>query len=123
MLLKSLLAISTLLLITPMHDPLPDLQIGDPLPAPEIKMKDISSKDVTLSELKGGNGLLVIFSCNTCPFVIGGEESEGWEGRYPALGEYCKKNDIGMVLVNSNEAKRNNGDGFADMQHHYNSLG
>ena len=42
---------------------------------------------------------------------------DGWENRYNDLYEFCKKQEIGMVLVNSNEA-RNMGDSYADMQKH-----
>ena len=123
MLIKSTVAIAAILMMTPMHDTLPDLKIGDPLPAGDVKMKDVSNKDVTLAGLKGEKGLLVIFSCNTCPFVVGSDGSEGWEGRYPALGTWCQENGVGMVLVNSNEAKREKGDSFADMQLRYREKG
>jgi len=36
----------------------------------DIKMKDISGQLVSLKEAKGNNGLLVMFTCNTCPYVI-----------------------------------------------------
>lgn len=123
MLLKSSALLATAIMISPLHDTLPDLNIGDPLPVADVKMKDVTSKEVTLASLKQENGLLVIFSCNTCPFVVGGEGSEGWEGRYPAIGTWCKSNGVGMVLVNSNEAKRDKGDGFEDMQLHYRAKG
>ena len=61
------------------------------------------------SEMKM-NGLLVIFSCNTCPFVL------QWENRYNPIFELCEKNDVGMVLVNSNEAKRDGDDSMAKMK-------
>lgn len=105
------------------HDPLPDMKIGDPLPKADLRMKDVSGKELSLQEIAGKNGLLVIFSCNTCPFVVGSDGSEGWEGRYPALATYCESNNIGFVLVNSNEAKREAGDGMADMQAHYKEKG
>lgn len=98
------------------------LEIGSDIPGSEIEMLNIDDSKLTLEDIASENGLLVIFSCNTCPFVVGnGTKSEGWENRYPALGELCTKNDIGMVLINSNEAKRNAGDSFKDMQEHYTS--
>lgn len=119
MLLKASLlgAASVLLLAT--HDPLPDLAIGTALPAAGVSMKDVMGGDRSLKDLAGKNGLLVIFSCNTCPFVVGSEGSTGWEGRYPAIGELCGTNGIGFALVNSNAAKRENGDSWEDMQRHY----
>jgi len=88
------------------------LAIGAKSPMQDVKMKDISGEQWSLNDLKKENGLLVIYSCNTCPFVI------AWEDRYPALGEFCKANNIGMVLVNSNVAKRGDDDSFDNMKRH-----
>ncbi len=48
-------------------DPLP---IGASLPKPEVKMEDISGSQVSLSDAKKENGLLVMFTHNYCPVVI-----------------------------------------------------
>lgn len=96
------------------------LKIGDTMPAADIEMLNIDEQDLTLLEMAEDNGLLVIFSCNTCPFVIGnGTKSEGWENRYPEIGNKCKALNVGMVLINPNEAKRDDGDSFEDMQKRY----
>ena len=96
------------------------LHIGASMPDGDLKMLNIDDKEYSLNEIAGKNGILVIFSCNTCPFVVGnGTESEGWEGRYPELGDLCKKMDIGMALINSNQAKRSGDDSFEEMQKHY----
>lgn len=120
MLLKTSLALAAVaaLAFTIPHE-LPDLQIGADMPKPDLKMKDVAGKDIDLNEVKRTNGTLVIFSCNTCPFVVGGDGSAGWEGRYPELGTACSEAQVGMVLVNSNEAKRAAGDSFDDMRTHY----
>jgi thioredoxin-related protein len=95
------------------------LDIGDEAPMAGHEMKDISGESLSMLEMKKDAGVLVIFSCNTCPFVVGnGEKSEGWEGRYNELAEIAAKNGVGMVLVNSNEAKRDAGDSFEDMVAH-----
>ena len=94
------------------------LKIGDSAPLADRKMEDVSGKSFALNELKESNGLLVVFSCNTCPFVVGSGSKEGWEGRYNGVYDLCKKNDIGMVLVNSNEAKRPNEDSKDEMVKH-----
>ena len=57
--------------------------IGEKAPMITAPLMGIDGKANTLLDLKGDNGLLVIFSCNTCPFVVGnGHKTEGWEGRY-----------------------------------------
>ncbi len=119
MLLKtSLLALATAIVL-PTHDPLTDLVIGAPMPAADKVMKDVIGGERSLTAINGENGLLVVFSCNTCPFVVGSEGSAGWEGRYPELGNFCRKNKVGFALVNSNSSKREDGDSFRDMQAHY----
>lgn len=91
------------------------LEIGSNAPLSDRKMKNATGDEVTLKKAMGNNGLLVIFSCNTCPFVIGKEGSEGWQGRYNEIFELAKSNQIGGILINSNEAKRDKGDSFEDM--------
>lgn len=92
------------------------ITIGSKAPLSNTKMKDVSEKSFSLEELKKEKGLLVIFSCNTCPFVVGNSNMEGWEGRYNQLFTIAEKNNIGMVLINSNEAKRNDADSFSRMK-------
>ncbi len=92
------------------------LAIGSAAPAVDVKMTDISGGQYSLYDLKKSGGLLVIFSCNGCPFVVGSEGSEGWEGRYDELREVAEKNNIGMALINSNEAKRAKGDDLKSMK-------
>lgn len=100
------------------------LEIGAVAPKVDMPMADVSGEEVALKDVAGKNGLLVIFSCNTCPFVVGnGTKSEGWEGRYPELYEVTASTGIGMVLVNSNEAKRDAGDSMDDMKKRYEQEG
>ncbi len=81
------------------------LPIGSTAPMQDYKLNYPSSeKHETLKSLAQENGLLVIFSCNTCPFVV------AWEDRYNDLDALANDNKIGMVLVNSNEAKRDGDD-------------
>jgi len=92
------------------------LAIGQEAPMKEAKLKDVSGKEISLSDLKLEEGICVIFSANTCPFVVGSEGSNGWEGRYEDIALTCKKYKIGMTLVNSNAAKRGGEDSFEAMK-------
>ena len=56
-----------------------ELSIGSMMPEMGHRMKNINGKNLTLSDAKGDVGTLVIFSCNTCPWVI------KWEDRYVCL--------------------------------------
>jgi len=96
-------------------DEVKTLEIGQKAPLSDLKMKDVSGREMSMSDAMNKNGLLIIFSCNTCPFVIGRQDSEGWEGRYNEVADLAAKSGITTMLVNSNEAKRNEGDSFEDM--------
>lgn len=86
------------------------LPIGATLPKADIKMKDISGKEISLKEAKMKNGLLVMFSCNTCPWVIKNQS------RTKEIAAYALSKDIGVILLNSNEAARDDGDSYEDMK-------
>ncbi|HET9055994.1 MAG TPA: redoxin family protein [Chitinophagaceae bacterium] len=90
----------------PVGEPLP---IGSNLPHANTKMKDISGKEVSFKDAMKTNGLLVMFSCNTCPFVI------KHQTKTKEVCEFALKNNIGVILLNSNEAKRDDDDSFNDM--------
>lgn len=111
------------LLTSMVHDPIPDLSIGASLPKGDHAMKDVSGKEIALKDVVGQKGLLVVFSCNTCPFVVGSDGSDGWEGRYPELVAYSQRMGVNVAFLNSNEAKRDKGDGYADMQERYEAKG
>ena len=89
-----------------------ELDLGSILPLGDIKMADISGLDISLNDAKGENGLLVIFSCNTCPWVI------AWEDRYVELADTYKDKGVGIVAINSNETKFENVDSMEEMQEH-----
>lgn len=97
----------TMLALKPVSNSLP---LGSPIPKPEVKMKDISGIDISLKESVKKNGLLVMFSCNTCPIV------KRYQSRTIEVCKYASTNDIGVVLLNSNEASRDEGDSYNDMK-------
>ncbi|MCC6702088.1 MAG: thioredoxin family protein [Fluviicola sp.] len=92
------------------------LSIGDTAPLADQQLKNIDEKTRSLNDSKLENGLVVVFSCNTCPFVVGSENFAGWELQYNQLAKSASTNKLGFVLINSNEAKRENEDSFEAMQ-------
>jgi cytochrome oxidase Cu insertion factor (SCO1/SenC/PrrC family) len=86
------------------------LPIGSDMPNPDLKMKDVSGKDITLKGSLKKNGLLVMFSCNTCPYVIKNQE------RTLRVTKSAAANDMGVVLINSNEGGRDGGDSYEAMK-------
>ena len=94
-----------------------ELAIGAPAPMTAAPLLATDGSQLTLTGLAKENGLLVIFSCNTCPFVVGnGTKTEGWEGRYNGIADMAESLGIGMVLVNSNQAKREGDDSLPEMK-------
>lgn len=88
----------------------PELEIGAKIPMDNTKMMDVSGKEVALIDVKGKKGLLVIFSCNTCPYV------KLSESRYKEVAATAKRNEVGVILINSNEAQRSDEDSFEAMK-------
>ncbi len=88
------------------------LEIGDKAVLADVKMEDISGAKISLNDAKKENGILVLFSCNTCPFVL------QWEGRYPELKSWADKNNVGMVVLNSNYQKHDSDESLEAMKKH-----
>lgn len=94
------------------------LKIGDTAPLSNEKMEAVTGKSISLSDVKADNGTLVIFSCNTCPFVVGMKDGgfQGWEKDYNSIHKLAKEKGFGVILVNSNEAKRKQEDADDTME-------
>jgi thioredoxin-related protein len=104
----SLLAVASLVTLAfTSGDP---LKIGATLPKADLKMKDISGKEVSIKDNLKDKGVLVMFSCNTCPYVIKNQE------RTVAISKYAQKMNVGVILLNSNEGQRTDDDSYAAMQ-------
>ncbi|HSH19784.1 MAG TPA: redoxin domain-containing protein, partial [Draconibacterium sp.] len=88
------------------------LEIGDKAVLTDVKMEDVSGAKISLADAKKENGILVLFSCNTCPFVL------KWESRYPEIKAWADKNNVGMVVLNSNHQKHQSEESLEAMTIH-----
>jgi thioredoxin-related protein len=80
---------------------------GSSMPLSEQQFLDVKTDSkIALKSHKLDKGLVVVFSCNTCPFVVGTPDFPGWEIQYNNLYDQAIKQNIGFVLVNSNEKNR-----------------
>lgn len=95
-----------------------DLGLKKRMPLMDHKMEATDGKHLSLGDLTQENGLIVIFSCNTCPFVVGSKDFPGWEIQYNDLYRSASEAKIGFALINSNEAKRDNEDSMEAMKKH-----
>ncbi len=105
----SALALLATLAFAPPSEP---LAIGSPAPLTDYAMTATTGEALTLGEVRGAGGLLVVFSCNTCPYVL------AWQDRYPALAAEAAKLGIGAVLVNANEGARDGAESLDAMRAH-----
>ncbi|HKH62984.1 MAG TPA: thioredoxin family protein [Flavitalea sp.] len=87
-----------------------NLPIGAPLPKADERLKDITGKDITLKSAMKENGLLVMFSCNTCPVVVKNQ------GRTKEICQYSQSKNVGVVVLNSNEANRSDDESLDAMK-------
>ena len=110
--MKSLLLFIFLLSVTLSFAGNSQLQIGEKAKYTDVKMESVTGEKMSLDDLKGKNGLVMIFSCNNCPFVI------AWEDRYNAIGQWAGKNGMGVALLNSNHQKRDGEDSMQAMKEH-----
>ena len=101
----SALALGTLAFVT--GEVLP---IGSSLPLIDEKMMNVDGKEITLKDAAKSKGLLVMFSCNTCPYVIKNQE------RTVEAADRASDLEIGTILINSNEALRGDADSPAAMK-------
>ncbi len=85
------------------------LAIGKGIPMANEKMKSVDDKNVSLNDVKTSKGLLVMFSCNTCPYVIKSQ------ARTKEMIAYTAKNGVGMIIVNSNAEQRDGADSYEAM--------
>ena len=90
----------------------PTIEIKDEMPNMDYEMKSVNGISYSLNNLKEKNGIIILFTSNTCPFVV------KWEDRYKLLEELAKKNNIGLVYINSNYKKRDGDDSYEEMKKH-----
>ncbi|HXU05663.1 MAG TPA: thioredoxin family protein [Polyangia bacterium] len=88
------------------------IALGTKVPAAvaKTKMKNVDGKLVSIADVTGKAGTLVVFTCNHCPFA------KAWEQRLVELANTYAGKGVGVVLVNANDPKTHAEDGFEEMQ-------
>lgn len=85
------------------------LAIGAAIPQAGLNMKGTDGGEMSLGKAKTDKGLVVMFSCNTCPYVIKSQE------RTREAIKFAAEKGVGMVILNSNTAKRDGDDSYEAM--------
>lgn len=86
------------------------LPIGAQMPLADRDMKNVDGDEVSLSEVAGDKGTLVVFTCNHCPWA------QAWHDRIVAIGNTFPEKGVGVIAVNSNDPAEHAVDGFEGMQ-------
>ena len=85
------------------------LSIGAPLP--EFKsLPDVSGRRMSASDFGTARVLVVVFSCNHCPYV------QAYEDRMIAFHREYGSKGVRLVAINSNETEHYPEDNFEEMQ-------
>lgn len=91
------------------------LQIG--AAAPDFSLPGVDGKNYSLADFKGSKLLVVMFTCNHCPYVIGSDDRT-----MKFYNDYAPKG-VALVGINSNETKDHPGDSFEKMKERSKALG
>ena len=83
------------------------LKIGSSLP--DFNLPAVEGKNYSLSSFKDSRALVIIFSCNHCPYV------QAYEDRIIQLQKDYKDKGVSFVAVNSNDTANYPEDSFEHM--------
>jgi peroxiredoxin len=83
-------------------------KIGDV--AKDFKLKNVDGSWVTLPSQADAKGAIVIFSCNTCPYVV------AYEDRMVDLHKKYASKGYPVIAINANDEKVSPGDSFEKMK-------
>jgi glutathione peroxidase-family protein len=77
--------------------------------ATDFSLKNIDGKWVSLKDYKDAQGIILIFTCNHCPFSV------AYEDRIIALHKAFAKKGFPVVAINSNDAIAYPSDSYEEM--------
>jgi peroxiredoxin len=83
-------------------------EIGDI--ATDFNLKNVDDKMVSLSDYKDAKGLIVVFTCNHCPYAV------AYEDRIINLDEKYKKFGFPVIAINPNAPDKQPADSFDKMK-------
>jgi len=78
--------------------------------AADFKLKATDGKTYSLADVKGANGLLVMFICNHCPYV------KAIMDRLISDSAELQKQGIGVIAINANDTVNYPDDSFDNMK-------
>ena len=82
-------------------------KVGDK--ARDFTLKNVDGKSVSMADFKNAKGVILIFTCNTCPY------SKMYEKRIIDLHNAYESKGFPVIAINSNDVNRQPGDSFDEM--------
>ncbi|MEL6923503.1 MAG: thioredoxin family protein [Bacteroidota bacterium] len=83
-------------------------KVGDT--ADDFKLKNIDGEMVSLTDYSDSKGVIVVFTCNTCPYAV------AYEDRIIDLHKTFADKGYPVVAINPNDPSIKAGDSFAEMK-------
>ncbi len=83
-------------------------QIGDQVK--NFSLKNVDGDMVSMSDYKDAKGIILIITCNTCPWA------KKYEDRIEALHAQYEPKGFPVIAINSNDVNKSPGDSYAAMQ-------
>lgn len=108
LLFSGLLISGIFLLMSLTTKPAEVYQIGDEVH--DFKLQNIDEDWVSLSEYMGDQGAIIIFSCNTCPYV------QMYEDRIIQMHQKYSSRGFPVLAINPNDPIQKPGDSFESMK-------
>lgn len=90
-------------------------QVGDK--AIDFNLKTVEGSMVSMANYPDAKGFVVIFSCNTCPYVV------AYEDRMINLHKTYAAKGFPVIAINPNDDRRSPGDSFENMKARANAKG
>lgn len=87
--------------------PPPGYEIGDEVA--DFTLKNVDGKMISLSDYKDDKGVVVVFSCNHCPYVV------AYEDRMIELHKRTAEKGYPLLAINSNDPEVVPEDSFEEM--------
>ena len=85
--------------------------------APTFTLPGVDGREHSLDEYADAQVLVLVQSCNHCPYVL------AWEGRIDALAREYADRGVRIVAINSNDAEAYPADSFDAMVEHARNAG
>ena len=93
------------------------LELGNTAPKTDVKMKSVDGSKVSIADVRGEKGTMVIFTCNSCPWV------QAWDERIAETANSYQERGVGVIAINPNDPSASPQDDYDAMKERAHNLG